>query len=129
MKNKLFFLATMAVTMLTSFLSAIPVSADDTKKYLMCDPSNITNCQTPSTVESDVNTLIGDVITYALMAVGAIAVIFLIIGGITFATSGGEAEKVKKAKSTILYSVIGLALAVLANIIVSLVFGITGEFK
>ena len=45
---------------------------------------------------------------------GAIAVIMIIIAGITMTTSGGDAEAVKKAKNTILYSVIGLIVVLMA---------------
>jgi hypothetical protein len=64
---------------------------------------------------------VGQVTTWLLMAVGAICVIFIVLGGIRYATSGGDPEKVKKAKSTLLYALIGLAIAILANVIVSLV--------
>jgi hypothetical protein len=48
-------------------------------------------------------------------------VIFIIIGGIRYATSGGDSDKVKKAKDTLLYALIGLGISLLANVIVSLV--------
>ena len=45
---------------------------------------------------------------------GLIAVIFIIIGGINYMTSSGEAAKIKKAKDTILYACIGLAICALS---------------
>jgi len=71
---------------------------------------------------------IGNWIGYGLTAVGVLAVGFLIYGGITFVLSGGDAEKVKKAKKTVLYSLIGLALALLAGVIVSLVINTANRF-
>jgi hypothetical protein len=55
--------------------------------------------------------------------VGGISVIFIIIGGIRYATSGGDAEKVKKAKNTVLYACIGLGVAVLSGAIALFING------
>jgi hypothetical protein len=55
--------------------------------------------------------------------IGGISVVFIIIGGIRYATSGGDAEKVKKAKNTILHACIGLAVAVLSGAIALFVSG------
>lgn len=50
-----------------------------------------------------------------------VCVVVIIIGGVTYMTSSGDAGKVKKAKDTILYGVIGLAVCVLAFAIVNFV--------
>ena len=52
---------------------------------------------------------------------GAVAVVIIIIGGIGYMTSSGDAGKVKKAKDTILYGLIGLIICVLAFAIVHFV--------
>lgn len=56
-----------------------------------------------------------------LYIVGVIAVIMLIIGGIKYVTSGGDAKKVTDAKNTVLYAIIGLIIAFLAFAIVNFV--------
>lgn len=48
-----------------------------------------------------------------------VAVIFILIGGINYMTSAGDASKLQKAKSTILYAVIGLVICVLSFAIVN----------
>ena len=48
-------------------------------------------------------------------------VIIIILGGVTYVTSQGEAAKVAKAKSTIIYGVVGLVIALLAFAIVNFV--------
>lgn len=58
-----------------------------------------------------------------LYIIGAVAVIMLIIGGIRYVTSGGDATQVKTAKDTILYAVIGIIVAILAYAIVNFVVG------
>jgi len=65
----------------------------------------------------------GTVINWILIAAGIIAVGFIIWAGIRYVLSGGDAEKVKKAKNTLLYAIIGLLIAALAMIIVNLVLG------
>lgn len=56
-----------------------------------------------------------------LYIVGVIAVIMLIIGGIKYVVSGGDAKKVTDAKNTVLYAIIGLIIAFLAFAIVNFV--------
>lgn len=56
-----------------------------------------------------------------LYIVGVIAVIMLIIGGVKYLISGGDAKKVTDAKNTILYAIIGLVIAFLAFAIVNFV--------
>ena len=58
--------------------------------------------------------------------IGVIAVIMIILGGISYATSQGDPGKVKKGKDTILYGVIGLIVALLAFAIVNFVLGALG---
>lgn len=61
------------------------------------------------------------VVNVLLFILGAIAVVMIIIGGIRYTTSNGEASSIKSAKDTILYSVIGLVVAILAYAIVNFV--------
>ena len=56
-----------------------------------------------------------------LYIVGIIAVIMLIIGGIRYVISGGDAKKVTDAKNTVLYAIIGLIISFLAFAIVNFV--------
>lgn len=52
---------------------------------------------------------------------GAIAVIVIIFGGIRYVTSTGDATRVKQAKDTILFGIIGLVISLLAFAIVKFV--------
>lgn len=61
------------------------------------------------------------VVNVLLFILGAIAVVMIIIGGIRYATSGGDASGIKGAKDTILYAVIGLVVAIMAYAIVNFV--------
>jgi len=56
-----------------------------------------------------------------LFLVGTAAVIMIILGGIKYTTSNGDASQIKSAKDTILYSVVGLIVAIMAWGIVTFV--------
>jgi len=56
-----------------------------------------------------------------LAAVGLIAVIMLIFGGLRYIISGGDQKKVTDAKNTILYAIVGLIISLLAYAIVDFV--------
>ena len=55
------------------------------------------------------------------MAIGAISVIMLIIGGIRYVISGGDSTAVQGAKNTILYAIVGIVVALLAYAVVNFV--------
>lgn len=67
------------------------------------------------------------IINVILGVLGLVSVVFIILGGITYVTSSGDPGKIKKAKDTILYGIIGLVVALLAyaivNFVLSSVFG------
>jgi len=69
------------------------------------------------------NTIIGSVTNVLLGFAGALSVIFIIIGGIMYATSAGNDSQVQKAKSTITNAVVGLVISILAFAIVSFLVG------
>lgn len=62
----------------------------------------------------------------ALYVIGAIAVIMLVYGGLRFITSGGDSKKVTDAKNTVLYSLLGLAIAFLSYAIIHFVLNAIG---
>jgi len=53
--------------------------------------------------------------------VGIISIIFIIIGGVKYITSSGEANNITSAKNTIMYSIVGLIVVALAQVIVKFV--------
>ena len=67
------------------------------------------------------NDVFKDVVNILLFIIGAVSVIMLIYGGIRYTTSGGNANSVTAAKNTIMYSIIGLVVAILAFAVVQFV--------
>jgi hypothetical protein cdiviTM7_00627 len=79
-------------------------------------------CKNKNTGETQVNGIIKTIVEVLLTAVGAISIIMIVIGGIMFALSSGDAQKAAKARNTVLYAVVGLAVSLFASAIVNFVF-------
>ena len=65
--------------------------------------------------------LIKTVVNVLLWAVGVLSVIMIIFSGFRYITSAGDASKTKSAQSTLIYSVVGLIVAIMAWAIVNMV--------
>lgn len=79
---------------------------------------------------ANTNDLMGQaniIINVVIGVIGFVAVAFIIFGGFQYTTSAGDPGKVKKAKDTILYGIIGLVVAMLAYAIVN--FVLSNVFK
>ncbi|MBQ3352768.1 hypothetical protein IJG89_00220 [Candidatus Saccharibacteria bacterium] len=72
------------------------------------------------------NANITAILNWVIGILGIVAVIVIIIGGVKYMTSSGDAGKVKSAKDTILYGIIGLIICVLAFAIVNFVIANLG---
>ena len=69
---------------------------------------------------TDPQTVAANIIQFLLILAGALAVIFLIFGGIRYITSSGSPDGIEKAKNTITYSIVGVIVIILSYIIVSI---------
>ena len=61
--------------------------------------------------------LIGNIVNIALGFIGIIAVVYLIWGGVTYITAGGDAEKAGKGRIAITNAIIGIIIVVAALVI------------
>ncbi len=78
---------------------------------------------TSSTDASALPTLIGNIINVVLGVLGIVMVVYIVWAGWIYASSGGEKEKLEKAKKMISSAVIGLILIVAAYAIAAYVVG------
>jgi len=96
-----------------------------TRVYSACDittgAKDGAECAKGTNVPTNLDAQIQNITNFLLMAIGVIAVIMIIIGGIRYAVSGGDENGTRAAKDTILFAVIGLVIALLAYAIVSFV--------
>lgn len=65
--------------------------------------------------------IIASGINAVLVLVGAIAVIYLIYGGLTYMTAGGDAEKATKGRTVLVNAIIGIVIVVIALVVVQFV--------
>jgi len=78
----------------------------------------------PESVEGDRNSLANLIIgiaRFVTFVVGAVAVLFLVYGGVLFVTDNGDGNSAKKGKLVLINAVIGLIIAIVAYTIVGLV--------
>lgn len=100
------------------------VTCPSGSKYQGQSKPTYADCNIPSGNDlptDDVPTVAQTIINVMVSVVGVIAVAVIVIGGILYVTSAGEATKAKRAQSTIMYGIIGLVVAVLAYAIVNFV--------
>ena len=65
--------------------------------------------------------VIGNILGYVLSLLGVVALAFIIAGGYMWMTAGGNDEQIKKAKSLLTNSIIGLVIIVTAYVVVNFV--------
>ena len=84
--------------------------------------SQISSAGADTGAETDVTNTVGTALNVVFGIVAIIAVVMIVIGGVSYTTSQGDPGKVKKGKDTIMYGIIGMIIALLAFAIVNFVF-------
>ncbi len=64
---------------------------------------------------------VNNAIDTVIMIIGALSVLMVIIGGLRYVLSGGDSAGIKSAKDTVMYALIGLAVALLSYALVGFV--------
>jgi hypothetical protein len=94
------------------FFTANIVLAQDENVVVIPDPLG----------EKTLGEIINGIIDNFLAPIGfGIAVILIIWSGIQYMTAGGSEEKIRKAKQTLMWTIIGLAILISARFIVLLI--------
>lgn len=108
-----------ATGIFASSLAFVPAS---TAIDIPCQSENADQCNLVKS-SGKLSDKIWPIVSFVLGILAGIAVIIIIIGGIMYVTSGGDASNLTKAKNTILYAVIGLIVAILSSAIIAFVNG------
>jgi Type IV secretion system pilin len=122
MINKLkLLLIALSVFGLGSILSAQTVSA--AQVFQVCDSASAGTSSVCTDVKNQgstdpVITILKDVINVVSIALGAAAVIMIMIGGLRFITGGSDPHTVSSARNMIIYALVGIVVAFLAQGIV-----------
>lgn len=114
----------MTIAFMLGVIAFSPVASAVT--VVNCDAAGVSAEQCGTVNKNDLDyqsgaSRIWTLVSMALGILGGIAVIMIVIGGIKFATSQGDSGAIASAKKTILFSVIGLVVAILSSAIVLLV--------
>ena len=89
--------------------AAIPASGPGASGVIPCDGTTGTCIANPINVSSP-QALIGRVINVVLGVVGSLALIMFILGGVTWMTSAGSPEKIKKGREILVWAAVGLVI-------------------
>lgn len=68
-------------------------------------------------------TIFGKITDFLIFLVGAVSIVMIVWGALLFVLSAGDPGRIKTARETILYSVVGIVVALSAFAIVSFVRG------
>lgn len=72
------------------------------------------------------NDLWANIINALIYLIGAVAVVMIVISGFRYVTANGDQSQITGAKNTLIYSIVGLVLAIMAGGIVTFVLGRLG---
>lgn len=128
MKRILFIFA--GIFLVFSMFVVTPLVAEAaTAKSAVCDgigaSTNSGNCTDGS--GKSINDIAALVINIFSWVVGVVAVIFAIVAGFKYITSGGDASAIKSAKDTLFYVIIGLVVVALSQVVVNFVLDKTNK--
>ena len=78
---------------------------------------------------SDWKTLAVNIINILLYIAGTIAVVFVIIGGYLYVTSGGNEEQAEKGKKTLINAILGVVVIVLSYVVINVLVNLLTTSK
>ena len=114
-----------SIGLMTFGMSAVPVSAED-PGGLDGALEQTQNDDMPENLFDD-GGIVTTVINTMLFIVGILSVIMIIYAGIRYTTAHGDKGQVESAKNTLMYSIVGLVVAIVADAVVNWVVGLFGD--
>lgn len=89
--------------------------------FVLADSSSGAELPNPLGDTKDIPSLAANLIKVVLGLVGVLALVMFIYGGILWMTSGGNEQKIKKGKDTLVWATLGLAIIFFSYAIVNFV--------
>ena len=114
LRNKKFIAELVAIVLGVGVLIAHPAFAQDFEDFARTAGFS---------TQDDITVIIARLIRTAISFVGVVAVVFVLIGGFMWMTSGGNTDRLKRAKSILTNAVIGLIIVFASFAIVQFVLG------
>jgi ABC-type Fe3+ transport system permease subunit len=126
-------LTAILVVPLTLSLTAQAYAASGIDVLPLCDPNNssktdasntdvcqsVPNHGTPG--ENPIIHALSVTISILAIIIGITAVIMVIVGGLSFVTANGDPQAIARARSSIIYALIGIVIAAIAELLVQFV--------
>lgn len=125
-----FFLPLLIMVLLAPRLVSAATCSDGTESQFIpceCLVGNAENCGLNSLVQ-----LFANLYSFSLKYLGALALLLFIIGGIMFLTSGGNPERVTRARNVLVGTTIGLMIVLGSYVIVlqvQKIIGVRGTYQ
>ncbi len=123
MMKKISYAALMTFTLLISVSSGVlaqPVLIEDVCNDVPAGQTKPDVCDDPGSLFGP-GSLFDSIAQTLIIIIGGFAVIMIVIGGFRYVVSVGDQNAVQGAKNTILYAVIGLVVAISAQLILDFV--------
>ncbi len=123
-KLKILFVSAMAISLIVGiFVPVKSYALFEGSKQQACQGVNLSDTGTcdPKSSAKTINDTIAAALNILSFAVGVAAVIMIIVGGIKFILASGDSAATNSARNTVLYAIIGLIVALMAQIIVHFV--------
>lgn len=106
-------------TVATATLPAAQTQAINVFKE--CSDKDLKGSEVCKSKNNNLESPVKKVVNVLLWVIGVLSIIMIIFGGIRYVISTGDSGKVKAAKDTIMYAIIGLIVAILSAVIVNFV--------
>lgn len=104
------------------YLPSVGFAATTDSQSAVCEAiGSGTECDENATGSASVTSIIQTAIRILSIVVGVAAVIMIVVAGFKYIASGGDSSKIASAKNTLVYALVGLVVAVLAQVIVRFV--------
>jgi len=116
---------TLAVSSGTAYAATLPTDPFDGIPCTDKQVAKSTVCQTSNKGTDPLSTtggVIHQVTQLVAIIAGSVAVIVIVVAGISYISANGDAEKIKKSKNAIIYSLVGLIVIIVGQALIN--FGI-----
>lgn len=103
-------------------ISSVAYAVDPFKDVCAQGGGDSAVCTSRKTTDP-VSEAIGNVTSILALVAGIISVIYVVVGGFKYITSNGDSSAIATAKSTIIYALVGLVVALMARPLINFVLG------
>ena len=128
MKRLLLSLNALIISLLSvGILATVPAYASTSRQDACGGLTLLDNSNDCNSGGSGIKDLAAGIVTILSIITGIAGVIMVIVAGFKYITSGGDSNAISSAKTTLIYAIVGLAVAALAQFLVHFVINKFGS--